>query len=215
MTDTHTKPNTTETSETSEAAEARETHEARETSEARDTRKAPGARGVPPVPEARETSTRASEARETRETPMTSEARGTTDRRDMRKAPEAAEMSGSRETPERPAAPPASAPATAPASAPAAAPASADRRTPSAQPGGAGDALEQRMQKAVVSFVDEPKSAVGEAEKVLATALEQAERAVAGARAAVAQGGSDTEALRLALRRYRALTSHLLALPTP
>ncbi|WP_159011904.1 hypothetical protein [Streptomyces sp. NRRL F-5123] len=71
------------------------------------------------------------------------------------------------------------------------------------------------MEKAVLAFVDEPQGAVGEAEEVLAEALDRAERAVAGARAAVAQGGTDTEALRLALRRYRALTSHLLALPTP
>jgi hypothetical protein len=71
------------------------------------------------------------------------------------------------------------------------------------------------MEGAVLAFVDEPKAAVGEAEAVLAAALERAERAVAGARSAVAQGGTDTEALRLALRRYRALTSHLLALPAP
>jgi hypothetical protein len=80
---------------------------------------------------------------------------------------------------------------------------------------GNGNELDQRMEHAVVGFVDEPRRAVQEAEAVLREALEQAERAVSGARAAVAQGGSDTEALRLALRRYRALTSHLLALPTP
>ncbi|MFI0901181.1 hypothetical protein [Streptomyces sp. NPDC020983] len=78
-----------------------------------------------------------------------------------------------------------------------------------------GNGLDQRMEHAVVGFVDEPRRAVEEAEAVLREALEQAERAVSGARAAVAQGGSDTEALRVAMQRYRALTSHLLALPTP
>lgn len=89
-----------------------------------------------------------------------------------------------------------------------------EREIPAAQ-GGVGDELTERMEKAVLTFVDAPQGAVEEAETVLATALERAEHAVAGARAAVAQGGTDTEALRLALQRYRTLTSHLLALPTP
>ncbi|MFI0939460.1 hypothetical protein [Streptomyces sp. NPDC021020] len=149
---------------------------------------------VPAVPEVRQARD-AREAREAQEVPAVPEAREEFDAHDAREVPEVYEAperdgsDGSRSG-------------------------AAGRSLPGL-PGGVGDELTERMEKAVLTFVDAPQGAVEEAETVLATALERAEHAVAGARAAVAQGGTDTEALRLALQRYRTLTSHLLALPTP
>lgn len=81
-------------------------------------------------------------------------------------------------------------------------------------PGGAeAGRLGRRMEHAVHGFVDDPRRAVNEAGAVLDEAMAGVERAVAAARAAAEQGGDDTEALRLALRRCRSLTRHLLAVP--
>ncbi|WP_406215456.1 hypothetical protein [Streptomyces canus] len=86
------------------------------------------------------------------------------------------------------------------------------------------DKLSTRLQQAVAGFVDEPRSAVEEADHVLeevaarfTDAVKQRRRTLRsswqtgdGGRDDKAVGAGDTEQLRLALRDYRELTERLL-----
>jgi hypothetical protein len=88
------------------------------------------------------------------------------------------------------------------------------------------DQLAQRLQHAVVGFVDEPRDAVAEADRVLEEAAARFNEAVTQRRSTLrgawqgADGGpagkpassADTEQLRLALRDYRELADRLLHL---
>lgn len=75
--------------------------------------------------------------------------------------------------------------------------------------------LDQRLVRAVQGFVDDPRRSVKEADAALEETVARMERAVQSHREAlsdVRQGckeGADTEALRVALTRYRALCDHL------
>jgi hypothetical protein len=72
------------------------------------------------------------------------------------------------------------------------------------------------MDDAVHTFVDDPRAAVREADAVLDEAIARLERAVEARRDALRTGsaeGADTEALRVALTRYRSLAAHILTLP--
>ncbi|MFJ3894423.1 hypothetical protein [Streptomyces sp. NPDC090083] len=80
------------------------------------------------------------------------------------------------------------------------------------------DKFSLRLQHAVTGFVDEPRSAVEEADHVLEEVAARFTEAVTKRRAALhgsweskgADGADDTEQLRLALRDYRELTERLL-----
>ena len=71
------------------------------------------------------------------------------------------------------------------------------------------------MDRAVHDFVEDPRRAVREADAVLDEVMGRMERAVESRRQALREGsaaGADTEALRVALTRYRDLTGRLLTL---
>ncbi|MET7487326.1 hypothetical protein [Streptomyces sp. NPDC005538] len=77
------------------------------------------------------------------------------------------------------------------------------------------DKFNLRLQHAVTGFVDEPRSAVEEADHVLEEVAARFTEAVTKRRATLhgtweAKGSEDTEQLRLALRDYRELTERLL-----
>lgn len=80
------------------------------------------------------------------------------------------------------------------------------------------DKFSLRLQHAVTGFVDEPRSAVEEADHVLEEVAARFTEAVTKRRATLhgsweskdADGSEDTEQLRLALRDYRELTERLL-----
>lgn len=77
------------------------------------------------------------------------------------------------------------------------------------------DKFSLRLQHAVTGFVDEPRSAVEEADHVLEEVATRFTEAVTKRRATLhgsweAKGSNDTEQLRLALRDYRELTERLL-----
>ncbi|WP_329351030.1 hypothetical protein OG226_33985 [Streptomyces sp. NBC_01261] len=80
------------------------------------------------------------------------------------------------------------------------------------------DKFSLRLQHAVTGFVDEPRSAVEEADHVLEEVAARFTEAVTKRRATLhgsweskgADGSDDTEQLRLALRDYRELTERLL-----
>ncbi|SEO05792.1 hypothetical protein SAMN05216267_101670 [Actinacidiphila rubida] len=73
------------------------------------------------------------------------------------------------------------------------------------------DRLSRRMDRAVHGFVDDPKRAVREADEVLDAAAGLFEQRREEMRQGLGDGG-DTEALRLALTRYRDLTRQLISL---
>jgi hypothetical protein len=77
------------------------------------------------------------------------------------------------------------------------------------------DKFSLRLQHAVTGFVDEPRSAVEEADHVLEEVATRLTEAVTKRRATLhgswqSKGSDDTEQLRLALRDYRELTERLL-----
>ncbi|MET7568726.1 hypothetical protein ABZT04_09490 [Streptomyces sp. NPDC005492] len=79
------------------------------------------------------------------------------------------------------------------------------------------DKFNLRLQHAVTGFVDEPRSAVEEADHVLEEVAARFTEAVTKRRATLhgsweTKGSEDTEQLRLALRDYRELTERLLHL---
>jgi hypothetical protein len=79
------------------------------------------------------------------------------------------------------------------------------------------DKFSLRLQHAVTGFVDEPRSAVEEADHVLEEVAARFTEAVTKRRATLhgsweSKGSDDTERLRLALRDYRELTERLLHL---
>lgn len=79
------------------------------------------------------------------------------------------------------------------------------------------DKFTLRLQHAVTGFVDEPRSAVEEADHVLEEVAARFTEAVTKRRATLhgsweTKGSDDTERLRLALRDYRELTERLLHL---
>ncbi|MER7927873.1 hypothetical protein ABTY96_32840 [Streptomyces sp. NPDC096057] len=82
------------------------------------------------------------------------------------------------------------------------------------------DKFSLRLQHAVTGFVDEPRSAVEEADHVLEEVAARFTEAVTKRRATLhgsweskgSDGADDTEQLRLALRDYRELTERLLHL---
>jgi hypothetical protein len=82
--------------------------------------------------------------------------------------------------------------------------------------GGPGP-TDQRLVRAVQGFVDDPRQSVKEADAALEDAVARMERAVRSHRDALRDvrqscaDGADTEALRVALTRYRALSAHLAA----
>jgi hypothetical protein len=75
--------------------------------------------------------------------------------------------------------------------------------------------LDPRLVRAVEGFVDDPRQSVKEADAALEEAVARMERAVQSHRGALREvrescaDGADTEALRVALTRYRALSAHL------
>ncbi|MFJ3230058.1 hypothetical protein [Streptomyces sp. NPDC086787] len=86
-------------------------------------------------------------------------------------------------------------------------------------PGDECDKLEQHLQNAVVGFVDRPRAAVEEADRVLEEIVARFTDELGRRRRTLRmtwQGdgeeahGSDTEQLRLALRDYRELADQLL-----
>jgi hypothetical protein len=84
--------------------------------------------------------------------------------------------------------------------------------------GGGGDAARvfgRRMDHAVHDFVEDPRRAVREADAVLDEVIGRVQQALEARRQALREGsapGADTEALRVALTRYRDLTGRLLSL---
>jgi len=76
--------------------------------------------------------------------------------------------------------------------------------------------LRARWMQVQAGFVDEPRRAVEQADELVAEAIKNLAQSFANARAALEQEWSrgedvDTEDLRVALRRYRAFFSQLLA----
>lgn len=84
--------------------------------------------------------------------------------------------------------------------------------------GGGGQAARvfgRRMDHAVHDFVEDPRRAVREADAVLDEVIGRVQQALEARRQALREGsapGADTEALRVALTRYRDLTGRLLTL---
>lgn len=76
--------------------------------------------------------------------------------------------------------------------------------------------LRERWMQVQAGFVDEPRHAVEQADELVAEAIKNLAQSFANARASLEQEWSrgedvDTEDLRVALRRYRAFFSQLLA----
>ncbi|UNO44205.1 hypothetical protein KGS77_25785 [Streptomyces sp. MST-110588] len=79
------------------------------------------------------------------------------------------------------------------------------------------DKLTRRLEQAVVAFVDRPRQAVEEADTVYEELAALLPEALAARRRALRTSwetheSGETEALRIALRRYRDLTTRLLTL---
>ncbi|MFF4731815.1 hypothetical protein ACFY3M_42385 [Streptomyces mirabilis] len=112
------------------------------------------------------------------------------------------------------------APRNEPAHAPREAGTSADspdrRRSPELVPQGERDKLTLRLQQALNTFVDSPRQAVEEADTVFDDAATQFTNTLAERRRVLRASWQDqdtdtqTEELRLALRRYREITERLL-----
>lgn len=85
-------------------------------------------------------------------------------------------------------------------------------------PAGAGDGLEERLQHAMGTFVDEPRKSVEEADAVLEQVARQLTEKLAERRRTLRStwqnddAKADTEELRVALTHYRDLTQQLLSI---
>jgi hypothetical protein len=94
----------------------------------------------------------------------------------------------------------------------------AERSTPAALFAGAdADEFRGRWSQIQTSFVDEPRSAVQQADSLVAEVLQRLTKTFTDERSALERqwdtgDDNDTEALRLALRRYRAFFDRLLAM---
>ncbi|CAG7629504.1 hypothetical protein [Actinacidiphila bryophytorum] len=101
------------------------------------------------------------------------------------------------------------------AGAPAATAAPQAAEDPAVGGGQAARVFGRRMDHAVHDFVEDPRRAVREADAVLDEVIGRVQQALEARRQALREGsapGADTEALRVALTRYRDLTGSLLTL---
>ena len=84
-------------------------------------------------------------------------------------------------------------------------------------PGGESETFQSRWSEIQTSFVDEPRNAVEQADSLVAEVMQRLARVFADERSRLEQQwdrgeDTDTEALRLALRRYRSFFDRLLSM---
>lgn len=92
-------------------------------------------------------------------------------------------------------------------------PANDGSATPSLFGNGEADDLRHQWDVIQASFVDEPRKAVEEADRLVADAVQRLSRSFAAERQSLTRGSEvSTEDLRLALKRYKSYFSRLLAI---